>query len=60
MDNAILSIIALVVGAGLGLAIVKHIVNRHRGGLTVESAPGKGARFTAYFPVAARRDTVKS
>ena len=40
-------------GTGLGLAIVKHIVNRHRGGLTVESAPGKGAKFTAYFPVAA-------
>jgi two-component system phosphate regulon sensor histidine kinase PhoR len=47
-------------GTGLGLAIVKHIVNRHRGGLTVESAPGHGATFTAYFPVAARRDTVKS
>ena len=41
-------------GTGLGLAIVKHIVNRHRGGLTVESAPGEGAAFTAYFPVAAR------
>tara|TARA_R110002124_G_scaffold231264_1_gene396552 strand:+ start:2554 stop:3942 length:1389 start_codon:yes stop_codon:yes gene_type:complete len=39
-------------GTGLGLAIVKHIVNRHRGGLTVESAPGQGARFTAYFPAA--------
>jgi two-component system phosphate regulon sensor histidine kinase PhoR len=24
-------------GTGLGLAIVKHIVNRHRGGLVVES-----------------------
>ena len=44
-------------GTGLGLAIVKHIVNRHRGGLTVESAPGQGAVFTAYFPVApARRE----
>ena len=42
-------------GTGLGLAIVKHIVNRHRGGLTVESAPGQGAVFTAYFPVAARK-----
>ncbi|WP_374516927.1 sensor histidine kinase [Brevundimonas sp.] len=42
-------------GTGLGLAIVKHIVNRHRGGLTVESAPGQGATFTAYFPVAAAR-----
>ena len=37
-------------GTGLGLAIVKHIVNRHRGGLMVESAAGEGAAFTAYFP----------
>jgi len=37
-------------GTGLGLAIVKHIVNRHRGGLTVESAEGQGAAFTAFFP----------
>jgi two-component system, OmpR family, phosphate regulon sensor histidine kinase PhoR len=47
-------------GTGLGLAIVKHIVNRHRGGLSVESAPGQGATFTAYFPVAARRDSTTS
>ncbi len=38
-------------GTGLGLAIVKHITNRHRGGLTVESAPGAGSAFTAYFPM---------
>ena len=42
-------------GTGLGLAIVKHIVNRHRGGLTVESEPGHGATFTAYFPVSEKR-----
>nr|WP_312163876.1 ATP-binding protein [Phenylobacterium sp.] len=39
-------------GTGLGLAIVKHIVNRHRGGLAVESVQGEGATFTAYFPLA--------
>jgi two-component system phosphate regulon sensor histidine kinase PhoR len=38
-------------GTGLGLAIVKHIINRHRGGLLVESALGEGAQFTAYFPM---------
>ena len=38
-------------GTGLGLAIVKHIVNRHRGGLAVESVQGEGATFTAYFPL---------
>jgi two-component system phosphate regulon sensor histidine kinase PhoR len=37
-------------GTGLGLAIVKHIMNRHRGGLVVESAEGEGAAFTVYFP----------
>lgn len=39
-------------GTGLGLAIVKHIMNRHRGGLAVESRPGHGTAFTAYFPLA--------
>jgi two-component system, OmpR family, phosphate regulon sensor histidine kinase PhoR len=37
-------------GTGLGLAIVKHIVNRHRGGLAVESAAGRGATFTVFLP----------
>ena len=31
-------------GTGLGLAIVKHIVNRHRGLLTIRSQPGEGTR----------------
>ncbi len=37
-------------GTGLGLAIVKHIVNRHRGRLTIESNPGKGSKFSVLFP----------
>jgi two-component system, OmpR family, phosphate regulon sensor histidine kinase PhoR len=41
-------------GTGLGLAIVKHIINRHRGGLVVESVPGEGAAFTAFFPLSKR------
>ena len=36
-------------GTGLGLAIVKHIVNRHRGGFVVESAPGQGSAFAIYL-----------
>jgi two-component system phosphate regulon sensor histidine kinase PhoR len=44
-------------GSGLGLAIVKHIVNRHRGGLTVESAVGEGTTFTVYLPITAVRAT---
>lgn len=39
-------------GTGLGLAIVKHIMNRHRGRLTIESVPGEGSTFTVYFPMA--------
>ena len=39
-------------GTGLGLAIVKHIVNRHRGRLTIESNVGKGSTFTVHLPVA--------
>ncbi len=37
-------------GTGLGLALVKHILNRHRGRLTIESAPGAGATFTVHLP----------
>lgn len=37
-------------GTGLGLSLVKHILNRHRGRLLIESAPGNGATFTACFP----------
>ena len=37
-------------GTGLGLAIVKHVVNRHRGGVAVESAEGEGATFSIYLP----------
>ena len=37
-------------GTGLGLAIVKHIVNRHRGRLRIESAPGEGSSFIIILP----------
>ena len=43
-------------GTGLGLAIVKHIVNRHRGGMAVESAQGRGASFTVWLPLANKGD----
>jgi signal transduction histidine kinase len=32
-------------GTGLGLAIVQSVVSDHRGSISVESAPGKGATF---------------
>jgi two-component system phosphate regulon sensor histidine kinase PhoR len=37
-------------GTGLGLAIVKHIVNRHRGALTVDSELGVGTVFSVVLP----------
>ncbi len=37
-------------GTGLGLAIVKHIVNRHRGRLRIQSAPGQGSEFSVILP----------
>lgn len=37
-------------GTGLGLATVYSIVKSHGGAITVESAPGRGARFDLYFP----------
>jgi two-component system phosphate regulon sensor histidine kinase PhoR len=39
-------------GTGLGLSIVKHALARHQAVLDVDSAPGKGSRFTARFPAA--------
>jgi two-component system, OmpR family, phosphate regulon sensor histidine kinase PhoR len=39
-------------GTGLGLALVKHILNRHRGRLSIDSAPGAGATFIVHLPTA--------
>jgi signal transduction histidine kinase len=37
-------------GSGVGLALVKHIVEAHRGRVTVDSRPGEGSRFTLHLP----------
>jgi two-component system phosphate regulon sensor histidine kinase PhoR len=38
-------------GTGLGLALVKHVLNRHRGRLSVASQAGEGATFTVRLPL---------
>jgi two-component system phosphate regulon sensor histidine kinase PhoR len=37
-------------GTGLGLAIVKHIIQAHKGHVTVTSTPGKGSTFSLHIP----------
>jgi signal transduction histidine kinase len=38
-------------GSGLGLSLVRHIAHAHGGNVEVESAPGKGSRFTLTLPL---------
>ncbi len=42
-------------GTGLGLAIVKHVASRHQAELRIDSAPGRGSRFSVWLPAARLR-----
>jgi len=38
-------------GSGLGLSLVRHITHAHGGNVEVESAPGRGSKFTLSLPL---------
>ena len=40
-------------GSGMGLAVVHGLVTRHKGDITVASAPGEGTTFTILLPLIA-------
>ncbi|WP_051309731.1 hybrid sensor histidine kinase/response regulator [Desulfogranum japonicum] len=44
-------------GTGLGLSVVHGIINDHCGAVNVESAPGKGTKFSLYLPEAEPEQT---
>jgi two-component system phosphate regulon sensor histidine kinase PhoR len=38
-------------GAGMGLAIAKHVIEAHKGKITVQSVEGKGSTFSIFLPI---------
>ncbi len=47
-------------GSGLGLSLVRHIVQAHGGEVAVDSAPGRGSKFTITLPVSGGSNGSKS
>jgi PAS domain S-box-containing protein len=43
-------------GTGMGLAVVYGIVKKLRGGIAVETAPGKGSTFSVFLPRVCREE----
>ena len=47
-------------GSGMGLAMVHGIVKSHSGSITVDSALGKGTKFSILFPLAQEKAAVEA
>jgi len=47
-------------GSGLGLSLVRHIVQAHGGDVAVDSAPGRGSKFTITLPVNGRANVSRA
>ena len=47
-------------GSGLGLSLVKHIVEAHKGTISVESDVGKGTRFRILLPIVRKSAEVET
>ena len=47
-------------GTGLGLSLAMSVAKAHGGGIDVDSAPGAGATFSVYLPVAGDAVAVRS
>ena len=44
-------------GTGLGLAIVQQVVEEHKGGITLNTAPETGTEFIISFPICPREES---
>ena len=45
-------------GTGMGLSVVLGVIKNCRGGIAVDSAPGKGTSFTIFLPAAAPQENI--